>query len=218
MRKITTIRSGFVLIENFFDDEAIAFWLQYILSKGEDIHRGFHHPDVKPNRFHKKPKYPVKKYMCFGLYWNPVDYLYYPEIPESNVPSFPIPDFFQDFCREALSYFPYKVNGYYAEAVMVNFYTSDSSMGLHVDKDEEDQLSPIIGVNFGSTCRFLFEDEIGEIREVKIPGNSVYVFGDEARLMKHGVGTIYANTVPLGQGTFFNSKERLNLTFRKVFK
>lgn len=217
MRKITTIRSGFVLIENFFDEETIAFWLRYVFSKGEDIHRGFHHPDVKPNRFHKKPKYPVKKYMCFGLYWNPVDYVYYPTIPESSVPPFPIPDFFHDFCREALSYFSSEIKNYMAQAVMVNFYTADSSMGLHVDKDEEDQVSPIIGVNFGSTCRFLYEDELGEMREIKIPGNSVYLFGNEARLMRHGVGTIYAKTVPREQEIYFGSKERLNLTFRKVF-
>lgn len=151
------------------------------------------------------------------MYWNPVDYIYYSKIPETNLPPFPIPDFFQEFCKGILKQTHFETEKYFVEAVMVNFYTADSSMGIHIDKDEEDHCSPIIGVNFGSTCRFLYESEQGEIEEVMIPHNSVYVFGGEARLMRHGVGTIYAKTIPLEMKPYFESKERLNLTFRKVF-
>lgn len=216
MSKTTIIRPGFILLEDYFDHETADKWLEFIFNKGQDLHRGFHHPDVKPNRFHARPKYPVKKYMCLGLYWNPVDYVYYPVIPETNVKPFPIPDFFLRFC-ETLKEEMKLSRDFHPEAVMVNFYTQNSSMGMHIDKDEEDQESPIIGVNFGSTCRFLYEDEKGSTQEVRIPGNSIYVFGGSARLMKHGVGTIYTKTVPPGQEKYFQNKERLNLTFRKVF-
>ncbi len=217
MIKTTTIRPGFILLENYFSPEEATIWLSEIFPRGEDLLRGFHHPHVKPNRFHKAPKYPVKKYMCYGLYWNPLDYMYYPVIPESGVKPFPIPLLFQSFCDEVLKNYAPEYANYTIEAVMVNFYTDDSTMGLHVDKDEEDTLSPIIGVNFGSSCRFNYEDEAGSIQSVRIPGNSVYIFGGEARLMKHGVGGIYSKTVPTGQEKFFSNKERLNLTFRKVY-
>lgn len=218
MREVKVIRPGFVLIENFFDDESAKFWIEYILKKGEDPQRGFHHPFVRPNRFHKAPKYPVKKYMCFGQYWNPLDYLYYPEIPEYKVKPFPVPDFFQDLAQDVIKLYFNWTKEFWIESALVNFYTQDSSMGLHIDKDEEDQVSPVIGVNFGSTCRFLYETMEGEMEEIKIPSHSVYIFGNEARQMRHGVGTIYAKTVPQELTQYFNNKERLNLTLRKIFK
>ena len=206
------------MIEDYFDNETAQEWLKFIFQKGQDELRGFHHPDVKPNRFHAKPKYPVKKYMCFGLYWNPLDYIYYPVIPDNQTKPFPVPKLFQDFCQKVLEqYYPIE-SKYWVESIIVNFYINTSSMGAHVDKDEEDHTSPVIGVSFGSTCRFLYEDTDGVMKDIKIPANSVYIFGKEARLMKHGVGTVYAQTVPQDQSKYFESKERLNLTFRKVYQ
>ena len=101
---------------------------------------------------------------------------------------------------------------------MVNMYTKDSSMGLHVDKDEDDDKAPVIGLNFGSTCRFFYEDETGLMRDLKIPGNSLYIFGQSARLMRHGLGSIYTKTLSAGSEKFLEDKERLNLTVRQVFK
>lgn len=215
--RIISPREDFIIVEDYFSSEQAAQWLSLLLKKGEDSLRGFHHPNVKPNRFHKTPKYPVKKYMCFGFYWNPEDYFYYPVIPEFNVKPFPIPKKLITLCHEILEKFsPYP--RFSAEAVMVNYYTSDSSMGLHVDKDEEDQLAPVVGLNFGSACRFLYEDEKGEVRDIKIPGNSVYVFGGEARRMRHGVGTLYTHSLSPGSELYLENKERLNLTIRQVFK
>jgi alkylated DNA repair dioxygenase AlkB len=214
--KIVNPRRDFLIVEDFFTSEQAASYLSLVLKKGEDSLRGFHHPDVKPNRFHKAPKYPVKKYMCMGLYWNPLDYKYYPVIPETGVKPFPIPDVLKQEVRDALeTYFDWK--DFSPEGVLVNFYTKDSSMGLHVDKDEEDQRSPVVGLSFGSTCRFFFEDEEGEMRDLKIPGNSLYIFGRTARQMRHGLGSLYSDTLSPGSEEFLNSKERLNLTVRQVY-
>jgi DNA alkylation damage repair protein AlkB len=209
-------RKDFVIVEDYFSPAEAHEWLSFLLRKGEDTARGFHHPDLKPNRFHARPKYPVKKFMCYGLYWNPLDYTYTPVIPSTGEKPFAIPARVRTFCHEILrDFFPYA--DYSPQTILVNYYTADSTMGLHVDKDEEDHAAPVIGLNFGSSCRFFFEDESGEMKDVRIPGNSVYVFGGSARLMRHGLGSIYAKTLAPGSEQFLSNKERINITIRQVF-
>jgi alkylated DNA repair dioxygenase AlkB len=215
--KVYTPRPDFVIVEDYFTAEQAAEWLKLILELGKDPVKGFHHPDLRPNRFHKAPKYPVKKFMCFGLYWNPLDYLYYEKIPGKSSRPHPIPPELGELAQKILLDF-YPTQDFVPESVMVNFYTADSSMGIHVDKDEPHKDAPIIGLNFGSSCRFFFEDVEGELKDVRIPGNSVYVFGRSARLMRHGLGSIYAKSLAAGSEDFLHSKERLNLTIRQVLK
>ena len=210
-------RPGFVIVEDYFTASQAAQWLGLILKKGSDPLRGFHHPHVKANRFHENPKYPVKKYMCMGLYWDPRDYHYYPIIPEFNVKPFPIPKELNDLCLEILQVH-FSTTKFSPEGVLVNYYTDNSSMGLHIDKDEEALDSPVVGLNFGSTCRFFYEDKVGELKDIKLPGNSVYIFGGPARAMKHGVGTIYAKSLSAGSEEYLENKERINLTIRQIYR
>lgn len=209
--KVYSPRKDFVIVEEYFSASQAAQWLNLITELGKDPVRGFHHPDLRPNRFHKAPKYPVKKFMCLGLYWNPKDYLYYKK------DTHPIPAELHDLSQKILSEF-FPTDDYRPQSVMVNFYTSDSSMGLHVDKDEPNKEAPIIGMNFGSTCRFFYEDESGEMKDIKIPGNSIYVFGKSARLMRHGLGSIYTKTLAPGAEEYLTNKERVNLTIRQVLQ
>lgn len=215
--KIVKPRTDFIIVEDYFSPGHAAEWLEWVIKKGDDPVRGFHHPYVKPNRFHKTPKYPVKKFMCLGLYWNPVDYLYYPVIPEFGEKPHPIPAKLRELVDEILNEF-YPSPDFSPESALVNFYTEDSSMGVHVDKDEENHKAPVIGFNFGSTCRFFFEDEAGGLKDIRIPGNSLYIFGKSARLMKHGLGSIYTKTLSPGSEGFLKNKERLNITIRQVYK
>lgn len=215
--KIYSPRPDFVIVEDYFDPKQAATWLKLITELGADPVRGFHHPDLRPNRFHKAPKYPVKKFMCLGLYWNPVDYLYHEKIPETGEKPFAIPDSIQELAQNILNEF-YDWKNFKPQSVMVNFYTSDSSMGLHVDKDEPNKEAPVIGLNFGSTCRFFYEDVNGEMKDLRIPGNSIYIFGKSARLMRHGLGSIYTKTLAPGSDEILQNKERLNLTIRQVLK
>jgi DNA alkylation damage repair protein AlkB len=215
--KIYYPRKDFIIVEDFFAAEQAAHWLKLISELGVDQDRGFHHPDLRPNRFHKAPKYPVKKFMCLGLYWNPMDYQYHEKIPGKDVRPHPIPPELHRLAQEILATY-YDSQALIPQSVMVNFYTSDSSMGLHVDKDEEDKQAPIIGLNFGSSCRFKFEDESGELKNLVIPGNSIYIFGRSARQMRHGLGSIYARTLAPGSEFYLHNKERLNLTIRQVLK
>lgn len=215
--RIYSPRPDFVIVEDYFTPLQAAEWLKLILKLGDERDKGFHHPDLRPNRFHKAPKYPVKKFMCLGLYWNPVDYLYYEKIPGRSVKPHAIPPEIVEQAYTILKEF-YPTENYIPQSVMVNFYTSDSSMGLHVDKDEPNKDAPIIGLNFGSTCRFFYEDEKGEMKDLRIPGNSIYIFGRTARLMRHGLGSIYTRTLAPGSEDILQNKERVNLTIRQVLK
>ncbi len=214
--KILKPRKDFVIVEDYFNPKQAAQWLEWIFKKGEDPDRGFHHPDLKPNRFHKHPKYPVKQYTCLGLYWNPMDYDYSPMMGSHDIKPFPIPKKLKDLCHEILdTCYPWP--DYSVETALINYYTTDSSMGIHVDKDEENHSAPVIGLSFGSTCRFFYEDQSGELKDVKIPGNSVYIFGNSARLMRHGLGSIYSKSLSPGSEGYLKNKERINLTIRQVY-
>lgn len=215
MKKISP-RPDFIIVENFFNPQQAQRWIELITKLGSEEGRGFHHPNLKPSRFHKSPKYPVKKFMCLGLYWNPLDYNYYEMIPESTVKPQDIPDEIRLLSSKVLEdFYPYP--HFRADSVMVNFYTKDSSMGLHVDKDEPFKGAPIVGLNFGSSCRFYYEDLEGLIKHIIIPGNSIYIFGGSARLMRHGLGTIYSKTLSPGSEKYLKDKERINLTIRQVY-
>jgi alkylated DNA repair protein (DNA oxidative demethylase) len=209
-------RPDFIIVKDYFTPVQASKWIELILKKGTDPVRGFSHPDLKPNRFHPTPKYPVKNFMCMGFYWNPLNYSYLKYLPDHTSKPWPIPASLRGFCSSVLeTYFPW--NKYSPETVLVNYYDSKSAMGLHVDKDEQDHKSPVIGMSFGSTCRFFYENENGLISDVKIPGNSVYVFGKSARLMRHGVGTLYSNTLSAGSEQYLKNKERISLTIRQVY-
>jgi alkylated DNA repair dioxygenase AlkB len=211
------VRPGFYVARDYFPLEVARARLTAILEMGEDPLRGFHHPDLKANRFHARPKYPVKKYMGLGLYWNPLNYLYVAELPGKDVAPFAIPEWVSAVASEVVrELFPSDAASWQAQAVLVNYYTADSKMSWHVDKEEQDLTAPIVGINFGSSCRFLYEDAAGRDSEFILPGNSVYAFGGSARLMRHGVGTIYKNTLSWEAVGLLGNKERLNLTIRKV--
>jgi len=209
-------RKDFIIIEDFFTPEQAAEWLSHIFKLGKDPVRGFQRPKLRANRFHKEPNYPVEHYMCLGLYWNPVDYMYYPNIPTTDVPTFPITKEYHDFCSKVLhNYINYR--GFSVESALVNYYTASSRLGVHTDKEEMNLNAPVIGLSFGSSCRFYFEDEHSKMQDILLKGNSIYVFHGTARMMKHGVGTLYNQTLSLGSETTLKNKERLSITFRQVY-
>ena len=211
------LRRDFHVAEDYFPREVARRHLLEILELGADSHRGFHHPWLKPNRFHEKPRYPVERYMGLGLYWNPLDYRYHPLIPAVGVTPWPIPSWLTAECQAVLAEtFPHHVGEWRAEAALVNYYTEGRKMGRHVDKEEANHRAPVIGFNFGGTTRFYYQDVGGEEQSLLLPGNSVYVFGDSARLMRHGVGAAYKQSLSWESAGLLQAGERLNLTIRQV--
>lgn len=203
--------ADFYVAEDYLPREVAQSHLLEILRLGEDKQRGFHHPHLKPNRFHAAPRYPVDHYMGLGLYWDPLDYLYHPRMLHNGLEPWPLPQWLVKLCHEVLAQtFPHHTN-WRAEAALVNYYTTGRKMGRHVDKEEKDHRAPVIGFNFGGTCRFYYNDE-----SFLLPGNYVYVFGDSARLMSHGVGAAYKKSLSWESAGILKEGERINITVRQV--
>ena len=201
----------FYVAEDYFPREVARSHLLEILRLGGDKERGFHHPALKPNRFHATPRYPVDQYMGLGMYWDPLDYLYHSHMQHNGMAPWPLPPWLVKLCHEVLAEtFPHHTT-WRAEAALVNYYTSGRKMGRHVDKEEKDHRAPVIGFNFGGTCRFYFHEE-----SFLLPGYSVYVFGASARLMPHGVGAAYKKSLSWESSGILKEGERLNITVRQV--
>lgn len=219
---IQVIQKDFYLIHDAFSQEEALDLLHLTLKRGADEKRGFHRPKLRPNRFGTDLSYPIKKYMCYGLYWDPVTYFYEEKIPKVKLHPYPIPDFLLEKSKSLVSLlFPHHMSHFRLDSTLVNYYCvddqgKDSKLSLHQDKDEGDKTFPVIGFSLGSTAKFVFEDHLGMLKEILIPDRSCYLFGDSSRLMRHGVKNVLSKTLPTHYDGLLRNKERINFTSRKV--
>jgi alkylated DNA repair protein (DNA oxidative demethylase) len=99
------------------------------------------------------------------------------------------------------------------EACLVNYYESDSRMGLHVDSDEEAWDAPVLSISLGDTALF----RIGGVlrsdptRSVRLASGDVCMLGGPSRRAYHGVDRIMHGTSRL-----LPKGGRINLTVRRV--
>nr|CCA21952.1 alkylated DNA repair protein alkBlike protein putati [Albugo laibachii Nc14] len=78
------------------------------------------------------------------------------------------------------------------EAVIINFYTTKSSMGGHRDDVEDTMDAPVISMSLGSSCVFLKGGNTKEVRplEIMLQSGDVAILSQESRLSYHGVAQI----------------------------
>ncbi|WP_454853955.1 alpha-ketoglutarate-dependent dioxygenase AlkB family protein [Rhizobium binxianense] len=99
------------------------------------------------------------------------------------------------------------------EACLVNFYSDESRMGLHQDRDEQDLRAPVVSISLGNGCLF----RVGGLRRndrtlsFKLSSGDLVVLGGEGRLCFHGVDRVYPAT-----STLLKNGGRINLTLRRV--
>ena len=98
------------------------------------------------------------------------------------------------------------------ECCLINRYQSDSRMGLHQDKDEQDLTAPIVSISLGISAEFLFGGfkRREPTQKVLLHHGDIVVWGGEDRLRYHGIKKILQQTHPLTE------IYRFNLTFRQV--
>ena len=99
------------------------------------------------------------------------------------------------------------------ECCLVNLYRTGAKMGLHQDRDENDDTAPVIGVSLGDAALFRIggTQRGGKTVSVPLASGDVVAFGGPARLAYHGIDRIRPGTsrlVPEGG--------RLSLTLRHV--
>ena len=153
--------------------------------------------------------------LCLGRHWNARTYSY--EDVRSDVdgyPAPPLPDEFAHLAQRAAAEAGFIVR---PDMCIVNWYSADSRMGLHQDKDESPeslaQGLPVVSFSIGDTARFLFGGlrRREPVEKMVLESGDAFVFGGPARLRYHGVTRILPGSAPPG----LPFEGRLNLTFRK---
>jgi alkylated DNA repair protein (DNA oxidative demethylase) len=138
-------------------------------------------------------------------------YRYDPLDPDSGLPWPAMPEDFIDLARRAAAEagFP----KYDPDACLINRYAPGAKMGLHQDRDENDQWAPIVSVSLGLPATFLWGglERTGPTRRFRLESGDVVVWGGPSRFVYHGVAPLKDGLHPL------TGALRLNLTFRKVF-
>ncbi len=134
-------------------------------------------------------------------------YRYQPTHPVTREPWTPIPQTLLDLWSD--------VGAYAAppQACLVNWYGSDSRLGLHVDADETADDAPVVSISLGSRALFRLgglrrSDPTGSMR---LASGDVVVLGGRARRAYHGVDRIYPDS-----STLIPGGGRINLTLRRV--
>lgn len=134
-------------------------------------------------------------------------YRYGPAHPETGEPWPPIP--------EALLQLWRKVSDYAAppQACLVNWYSEESRLGLHVDADESARDAPVVSVSLGDRALFRLGGEARSdpTSSMRLASGDVVVLGGRSRRAYHGVDRIYPGSSRLVPGG-----GRINLTLRRV--
>jgi alkylated DNA repair protein (DNA oxidative demethylase) len=131
--------------------------------------------------------------------------------PSTGRPWPPMPTLFLDLARRAAAEAGFA--NYDPDACLINRYAAGAKLGLHVDKDENDPIAPIVSVSLGLPATFLWggKRRSDPVRRMRLESGDVAVWGGPARFVYHGVAPLKASDHPL------TGDVRLNLTFRKVF-
>ena len=98
------------------------------------------------------------------------------------------------------------------DACLVNLYRGPAKMGLHQDRDEQDQSAPVLSVSLGDTAVFRIGPAGGgATRTLKLASGDVCALTGPARLARHGIDRVLA-----GSSTLIPGGGRINLTLRRA--
>jgi alkylated DNA repair protein (DNA oxidative demethylase) len=101
------------------------------------------------------------------------------------------------------------------QACLVNVYAAGAKMGLHQDRDEDEQRAPVVSLSLGDTCLFRIggTNRSDPTRSFRLASGDAVILGGASRLAFHGVDRILAGT-----STLLPEGGRINLTLRRVTK
>lgn len=138
-------------------------------------------------------------------------YRYDPIDPQTGLPWPAMPPAFLDLASRAAAEAGFA--DYDPDACLINRYVAGARLGMHQDRDENDQWAPIVSVSLGLPAVFLWGGKRrgDRVRRLLLQSGDVVVWGGPARFVYHGVA-------PLKDGRHeLTGAARINLTFRKVF-
>ncbi len=129
--------------------------------------------------------------------------------PVTNAPWPPMPDAFRLLAEEAARRIG--CTDFRAESCLINYYSHDSRLGLHVDKDEKNRQAPIISVSLGDTAIFGLGGlcKSDPVEEYQLDSGDVLVLGGDSRMRYHSLERVLPDTSNL-----LTEGGRFNLTIR----
>jgi alkylated DNA repair protein (DNA oxidative demethylase) len=138
-------------------------------------------------------------------------YRYDPLDPQTSAPWPVVPESFLELAVGAAAAGGFM--NYDPDACLINRYEAGARLGLHQDRDEDDQWAPIVSVSLGLPAVFLWggKKRSDPVRRMAVENGDVVVWGGPARFVYHGVAPLKPGDHPLTGST------RINLTFRKVY-
>jgi len=158
------------------------------------------------------------KYLCtsagdYGWLSDRKGYRYEEQHPTTQQHFPPIPDIIRNLSIEVVENIGESIN---PQSALINWYTEDSTLGLHQDKTEK-SLAPVVSFSLGDDCLFTIGGlkRTDKKRNITLQSGDILVMGREHRLIFHGVKKIIPNTAP----PELNMKQdgRVNITVRQVY-
>ncbi|MGI9479784.1 MAG: alpha-ketoglutarate-dependent dioxygenase AlkB family protein [Hyphomicrobiaceae bacterium] len=152
----------------------------------------------------------VRMTNCGALGWVTCQahgYRYQPNHPVTGEPWPPLPPeilkIWQDFAGTDAA----------PEACLINWYEPGAKLGLHVDRDEQEFIAPVLSISLGDDAWFRVggPKRRDATTRLLLRSGDVIVMGGAARLIHHGIDRI----VP-GTGDLLPHAGRYNLTLRRV--
>ncbi|CAK9024931.1 unnamed protein product, partial [Durusdinium trenchii] len=161
---------------------------------------------------------------CLGRHWDTRSHEYCDaRLDHDNLPVLALPSNLSELAQGILSDLDQKCGEVIfpkmePDTCIVNHYSASGSLGLHQDSDEsEASISagiPVLSMSFGCSARFLFGDDGNSLRSTMLRSGDVFIFGNSARLLQHGIAKVFPRTVPKRLKEIL--KGRLNLTLRQT--
>ena len=154
--------------------------------------------------------------VCLGWHWEP--YAYSKTADDTDgAPVKPLPAGLVAMARAAVadSFGPESAASYAPDAAIVNLYTAEAHLGLHLDGEEPSE-APVVTLSLGDTGVFRFAGvgrRNGPFTDVELRSGDLLVFGGPSRRIYHGVPKVLEGTAPEGIGL---PPGRVSITLRET--
>ena len=97
------------------------------------------------------------------------------------------------------------------DSCLINHYAEGESLGMHVDRTEQDRKAPIISLSIGAEAEFVLEDPDGNKTSHILSSGDLVVQSGRSRAWLHGIKRVMP-TIP----NICRDGGRINFTLRKV--
>jgi alkylated DNA repair protein (DNA oxidative demethylase) len=154
--------------------------------------------------------------VCLGWHWEPYAYSKTADDTDGK-PVKPLPAKLVDMARAAVadSFGARSAASYAPDAAIVNLYTAEAHLGLHLDGEEPSE-APVVTLSLGDSCLFRFAGvgrRNGPFTDVELRSGDLLVFGGPSRRIYHGVPKFLEGTAPEGLGLPLG---RVSITLRET--